>query len=242
MGKPVAVAKVAKEVDEEEEASIGDGDSEDEAGEGDDNEEAQAEEQGEGDGEEVPLEQEEEGDGDEVEEDVADDSEQDQEQAEGDKSEEEQTVGEGDEVEAEEGDGEEDEGDVKEDAAYSGSDVRFQLPDGGEEEKKGKKASAPVLGMTPKALAKFTAAVANTGVVYLSRIPPFMKVSTFLVAGTNCRVSDTACPPPQVPKIRHMLSQYGEIDRIYLTPEGANKPHELLNLQTFQEHTTLRSP
>ena len=36
-----------------------------------------------------------------------------------------------------------------------------------------------------------------TGVIYLSRIPPFMK--------------------PQ--KVRHLMSQYGEVDRIYLAQE-----------------------
>jgi hypothetical protein len=202
MGKPVEVAKVAREVEvevtdeKEDEVSVGEGDSEEEAGEGDDNEKVQAEEQGEGDGEELRSEEEEEGDGDEGEEDAADEIKEDHEQAEGDGSEGEQVEGEGDEEDAEEGEGEEGEGDVKEDTAYSGPDARFQLPDGGEEEKKGKKASAPVLGMTPKALAKFTAAVANTGVVYLSRIPPFMKVSAFLISSVYRRVSNNAYPPP----------------------------------------------
>jgi ESF2/ABP1 family protein len=35
--------------------------------------------------------------------------------------------------------------------------------------------------------------------VYISRVPPFMKPA----------------------KIRHLLSQHGEIGRIYLAPEGA---------------------
>ena len=38
----------------------------------------------------------------------------------------------------------------------------------------------------------------STGIVYLSRIPPFMK--------------------PR--KVRHLLSQFGDVGRIYLQPEG----------------------
>lgn len=44
----------------------------------------------------------------------------------------------------------------------------------------------------------FEADLNNRGVVYLSRIPPYMQ--------------------PQ--KIRHLLGQYGEVIRIYLAPEG----------------------
>jgi len=39
------------------------------------------------------------------------------------------------------------------------------------------------------------------GVIYISRIPPFM----------------------QPVKLRHLLSQYGEISRIYLTPDEKSK-------------------
>jgi ESF2/ABP1 family protein len=42
----------------------------------------------------------------------------------------------------------------------------------------------------------------NTGVVYMSRVPPAMK--------------------PQ--KVRHLLSQFGEIGRIYLAAEGTHSP------------------
>jgi len=38
----------------------------------------------------------------------------------------------------------------------------------------------------------------RTGMIYLSRIPPYMK--------------------PQ--KVRHIFSQMGDVDRIYLAPEG----------------------
>ncbi|KAI9205682.1 uncharacterized protein BJ171DRAFT_501177 [Polychytrium aggregatum] len=51
--------------------------------------------------------------------------------------------------------------------------------------------------LTPAALAKFQAKVEKTGVCYLSRIPPFMKPI----------------------KVRQLLSQYGEIGRVYLVPE-----------------------
>ncbi|KAJ1916326.1 RNA-binding ATPase activator esf2 [Mycoemilia scoparia] len=51
--------------------------------------------------------------------------------------------------------------------------------------------------LTPEDVAKAQAAEKKTGILYMSRVPPFMK--------------------PQ--KIRHMLEKYGEIDRIYLVPE-----------------------
>jgi ESF2/ABP1 family protein len=51
--------------------------------------------------------------------------------------------------------------------------------------------------LTPEALERYHKEQANTGLVYISRVPPYMK--------------------PQ--KIRHLLSKYGEIGRIYLAPE-----------------------
>ncbi|KAF9162066.1 RNA-binding ATPase activator esf2 [Actinomortierella ambigua] len=53
--------------------------------------------------------------------------------------------------------------------------------------------------LTPEELAKFQAAHEKTGIVYISRIPPFMKPV----------------------KIRHLLSQFGEIGRVYLAAEDA---------------------
>eukprot|EP00898_Chlorokybus_atmophyticus_P007658 jgi/Chlat1/7894/Chrsp66S07203 len=50
----------------------------------------------------------------------------------------------------------------------------------------------------PEATALFQPALQQRGVIYLSRIPPFMKPL----------------------KLRHILSQYGEVLRIYLAPEG----------------------
>ncbi|KAJ4462189.1 putative pre-rrna-processing protein esf2 [Paratrimastix pyriformis] len=52
--------------------------------------------------------------------------------------------------------------------------------------------------MNPEEVAAFNAEQEKRGVVYLSRIPPFMK--------------------PE--KIRFLLSQFGEIDHVYLTPEN----------------------
>jgi ESF2/ABP1 family protein len=49
-----------------------------------------------------------------------------------------------------------------------------------------------------KSAQKFKEKTNKTGLIYLSRIPPHMK--------------------PE--KVRHLLSQYGEIGRIYLVPEG----------------------
>eukprot|EP01083_Nonionella_stella_P070536 188764_1 len=53
--------------------------------------------------------------------------------------------------------------------------------------------------MTQKALLKLKAKQARKGVVYLSRIPPFMQPST----------------------LRNIMSDYGEIGRIFLVPEDA---------------------
>jgi ESF2/ABP1 family protein len=52
--------------------------------------------------------------------------------------------------------------------------------------------------LTTEALAAFEAAQARAGIVYISRIPPAMRPA----------------------KVRHLLSGYGEIGRIYLQQEG----------------------
>ena len=57
-----------------------------------------------------------------------------------------------------------------------------------------KKAQGPI---NMKKLSSFKDKLERTGVVYMSRVPPYMKAQ----------------------KIRHLLSDYGEIGRIYLTPE-----------------------
>lgn len=52
--------------------------------------------------------------------------------------------------------------------------------------------------LTPEALVAFNTAQARSGVIYISRIPPGM----------------------QPAKVRHLLSQYGEVGRVYLQQEG----------------------
>ncbi|KAG0227370.1 RNA-binding ATPase activator esf2 [Actinomortierella wolfii] len=126
--------------------------------------------------------------------------------------------------EDDEDDNEEDaENDVEdaENDAKSSSDPRFQLDmsdDGGEDNeatdnmdqsndgksdeedtktKSKKDKKKKVKPLTPEELAKFQAAYEKTGIVYISRIPPFMKPV----------------------KIRHLLSRFGEIGRVYLAPE-----------------------
>ncbi len=55
--------------------------------------------------------------------------------------------------------------------------------------------------LTPEALAAFKAAQERAGVIYISRIPPGM----------------------QPTKVRHLMSQYGEVGRVYLQKEGITK-------------------
>jgi hypothetical protein len=55
--------------------------------------------------------------------------------------------------------------------------------------------------LTAAKLEKANAQAEKRGLVYLSRVPPFMKPS----------------------KLRHLLSQHGEVLRIYLAAEGAAK-------------------
>lgn len=52
--------------------------------------------------------------------------------------------------------------------------------------------------LTPEALAAYKAAQEKTGVIYISRIPPGMRPT----------------------KVRHLMSQHGEVGRVYLQPEG----------------------
>lgn len=52
--------------------------------------------------------------------------------------------------------------------------------------------------LTPEGLAAFNAEVACTGVIYISRIPPGMR--------------------PE--KVRHLMTRYGEVGRVYLQKEG----------------------
>ncbi|KAI5242930.1 hypothetical protein E4T43_04349 [Aureobasidium subglaciale] len=61
------------------------------------------------------------------------------------------------------------------------------------------KKEKPVKPLTQKQLLKAQKAAKNTGVIYISRIPPFMKPAT----------------------LKHYLTPYGEIGRVFLTPEDA---------------------
>jgi len=98
---------------------------------------------------------------------------------------------------------EDDEQDELKDQATATSDSRFQLDDEKEDDSKnarvrGAKKQRKVKPLTPEALEKFQAAREKTGIVYLSRIPPFMKPV----------------------KLRHLLGKFGELGRVYLAPEG----------------------
>jgi ESF2/ABP1 family protein len=53
--------------------------------------------------------------------------------------------------------------------------------------------------LTPEALAAFQATQERAGVIYISRIPPGMRPA----------------------KVRHLMSAYGEVGRVYLQQEGA---------------------
>jgi len=57
--------------------------------------------------------------------------------------------------------------------------------------------------LTPEALAAFKAAKESTGVVYISRIPPGMRPT----------------------KVRHLMSQYGEVGKVYLQQEDAKRAY-----------------
>lgn len=102
----------------------------------------------------------------------------------------------------------EDDDEDDQDAPVS-SDPRFQLnkpssssetkEDGEKKQRVRPKSKKQKLeSLTPEALEKFQKAREKTGIVYLSKIPPFMKPI----------------------KLRHLLGQFGELGRVYLAPEG----------------------
>jgi ESF2/ABP1 family protein len=70
---------------------------------------------------------------------------------------------------------------------------------GGSEDDEPAAPSAGKRVLTARKLEKLQARAAKKGVVYLSRVPPFMKPV----------------------KLRHLLEQHGEVLRIYLAAEGA---------------------
>ncbi|KAH7916111.1 hypothetical protein BJ138DRAFT_1132138 [Hygrophoropsis aurantiaca] len=64
--------------------------------------------------------------------------------------------------------------------------------------------SGPVVKpFTPEALALFNTAQAKAGVIYISRIPPAMRPT----------------------KVRHLMSAYGEVGRVYLQQEDAKRAY-----------------
>ena len=71
--------------------------------------------------------------------------------------------------------------------------------DGGGSEEAAAAAGGGKRVLTSRKLEKMQARAEKKGVVYLSRVPPFMKPV----------------------KLRHLLSQHGEVLRIYLAAEGA---------------------
>jgi hypothetical protein len=103
-------------------------------------------------------------------------------------------------------------------------DPRFAIKDDNNEMEKtprirGTKKSKKVKPLTPEALEKFQAARDKTGIVYLSKIPPFMKPI----------------------KIRHLLGKFGEIGRVYLAPEGRfqHKPKVMEDMHIVGQHTKM---
>ena len=105
-------------------------------------------------------------------------AEEDDEEEDDEEQEEEQGEDEADEADEADEEDEDDEGDAKMAGAVGGA----------------KKVQGPI---NMKKLSSFQDKLEKTGVVYMSRVPPYMKAQ----------------------KIRHLLSAYGEIGRIYLTPE-----------------------
>ncbi|EEB09325.1 U3 snoRNP-associated protein Esf2 [Schizosaccharomyces japonicus yFS275] len=101
-----------------------------------------------------------------------------------------------------------DESDEEEEGAADGkregeSNSELGSDDEGQEvgSRKSSKKSKKIAKISPEEVEKARKAIKRSGVVYLSRIPPYMS--------------------PQ--KLRHLLSAYGKIGRIYLAPESAKK-------------------
>ncbi|KZF23173.1 hypothetical protein L228DRAFT_245908 [Xylona heveae TC161] len=83
------------------------------------------------------------------------------------------------------------------DEEYEGEEGQEDDDEGEEEEYEEGPSKPDLKPLTPKQLAAAQRAVKKTGVIYISRVPPFMKPQT----------------------MRHYLSPFGEIGRIFLTPE-----------------------
>jgi len=107
-----------------------------------------------------------------------------------------QTVASGQSLNGEEKDVDEDEDDTEgEEADYEGDEdggfVDGMDPNGFASDK-------GLKPLTPEALAQFKAAQDRAGVIYISRIPPGMRPA----------------------KVRHLMSSYGDVGRVYLQQEG----------------------
>ena len=88
----------------------------------------------------------------------------------------------------------EDDEDDEDDEGNDAQEEETQVGSDGENGARKSTAKGPI---NMKKLSSFRDKLEQTGVVYLSRVPPYMKAQ----------------------KIRHLLSKYGTIGRIYLTPE-----------------------
>jgi len=84
------------------------------------------------------------------------------------------------------------------DGAAPGGAGRRERPPRGEERRRKKKKKKVVKPLSAEELEDFQAEQEARGIVYMSRVPPFMK--------------------PE--KVRHELAPYGQVLRIYLTPEA----------------------
>ncbi|KAA1466057.1 hypothetical protein DENSPDRAFT_830802 [Dentipellis sp. KUC8613] len=96
-----------------------------------------------------------------------------------------------------------------------GSDKEVSEPEGSEDDKQdddsvgegmvpsGFAGPKVVKPLTPEALAAFNAAQEKAGVIYISRIPPGMRPT----------------------KVRHLMSQYGDVGRVYLQQEDAKRAY-----------------
>ena len=98
-----------------------------------------------------------------------------------------------------EGSSDEDHGDHSDGESHDKDDIPNGMdPSGFAGPSSSKDVQKIVKPLTPEALAAFKAKQERTGVIYISRIPPGMRPT----------------------KVRHIMSTYGEIGRVYLQPEG----------------------
>lgn len=88
--------------------------------------------------------------------------------------------------------------DVSEEIDYEGSDQESSNGPALESEEANAPPDKVVKPLTAEALAAFRAAEERTGVIYISRIPPGMRPA----------------------KVRHLMTAYGEVGRVYLQQEG----------------------